>query len=80
MGETSQMDFDLLRRRAKACNHYVNRHKVFDAARGNGDLYLQPAKKFRDERVESILTYATPDEIHEALAEVETGTLGKLKA
>lgn len=78
MAETPEIEFDLLQRRARACNMYVNRHRNWDAARGGGDLYLQLAKKFRNEQVESILSYATPDEIHSVLAEVEAGTFGKL--
>jgi hypothetical protein len=40
MPETEQMELDLLQRRADAVNHYVNRHRTWDPARGGGDLYL----------------------------------------
>ena len=71
MNETPQEEFDLLRMRADAQNLYVNRHKQWDATRGTGDLYLQTKKKFRSEKAETIMRYATADDIHAALAEVE---------
>lgn len=71
MRETSDMEFDLVRRRADAVNCYVNRHKNFDPARGGGDLSLQPRRKFRREHVDTILGYATADEIHAELAKIE---------
>ena len=71
MAETDEMELDLLRRRADACGMYVNRHKEWDPNRGNGDLYLQRKKKFRYERNEDVLRYATADQIHNALCEIE---------
>jgi hypothetical protein len=71
MAETDQMEFDLLQRRARAAGYYVNRHKNWDPARGTGDLYLQRAKKWRNEHEETLMSYATADEIHAALAEIE---------
>lgn len=71
MAETSQMELDLLQRRADACGMYVNRHKSWDAARGGGDLYLQPKKKFRGDLNGNVLSYATEDEIHAQLARIE---------
>lgn len=76
MPETSEMEFDLVRRRADAVNFYVNRHKDFDPTRGTGDLYLQPRRKFRREHVNTVLGYATADQIHEALAQIEAETYG----
>jgi hypothetical protein len=71
--ETSEMELDLLQRRADATNCYCNRHRNWDPTRGNGDLYLQLKKKYRgDPNGESILRYATADEIHRKLGELET--------
>ena len=77
-GETPEIELAQLQIRARNCGMFVQRHKVFDPTRGTGDLYLAPRKRFRSEKVETILSYATADEIHEALAEVEAGTFGKL--
>jgi hypothetical protein len=66
---TDDMELDLLQRRARACNHYVNRHKL--ASPMGGDLYLQPAKKFRSEHVETLVRYATADEVHAELGRIE---------
>jgi hypothetical protein len=66
------MEFDLVQRRADAANYYIQRHKNWDPTRGNGDLYLQHKKKFRgDPNGESILRFATADEIHRKLGELE---------
>lgn len=73
MPETDAVEFDLLRRRADAANCFVQRHRDYDPARGGGDLYLQPKRKFRSEHVESILRFATADEIHRKLGEIERG-------
>lgn len=71
-GETSDMELDLIQIRARACNHYCNRHRQWDPARGGGDLYLQRAKKFRgDPNGESICRYATADQVHRHLARIE---------
>jgi hypothetical protein len=70
-GETSDMELDLLRRRADAANCYVNRHRQWDPARGGGDLYLMEKKKFRGHHAETIMRYATPDQVHRCLARIE---------
>jgi hypothetical protein len=69
MSNTDEIELDLLQRRARTCNHYVNRHKA--ASPMGGDLYLQPAKKFRSEHVETLVRFATANEIHAALAQIE---------
>ncbi len=71
MAETSQMELDLLQRRADASNFYVNRHRNWDSTRGNGDLYLMRKIKFRGDTRETILRYATADEIHAELGRIE---------
>jgi hypothetical protein len=43
--ETDDMELDLIRRRADACNMYVNRHKQVDPCAPGGDLYLQRQKE-----------------------------------
>ena len=68
--ETSEMEFDLVRRRADAGNFYVNRHKNWDPTRGGGGLYLQHKKKFRNEPNINILSFATADEIHRKLSQL----------
>lgn len=62
--ETNDMEFDLLRRRADDLGFFVQRHRTWDPTRGTGDLYLAPRKQFRGEQVETILKFATADEIH----------------
>jgi hypothetical protein len=69
MSNTDEIELDLLQRRARACNHYVNRHKA--ASPMGGDLYLQPAKRFRSEDVETLVRFATAKEIHAGLAQIE---------
>jgi len=71
MGEISQMELDLLRMRADAAGCYVNRHKQWDPARGDGQLYLQAKRKFRGERTADLLRYATADQIHAELTKIE---------
>jgi hypothetical protein len=71
MPETDQMELDLLQRRADAMNHYVNRHRQWDPARGGGDLYLQPKKKYRGDVNGDICRYATPAQIHKHLSRIE---------
>jgi hypothetical protein len=71
-GETSDMELDLIQRRAKLAGCYINRHKFWDPVRGGGDLYLQRAKRFRtDPNGESIVRYATADTVHRHLARIE---------
>jgi hypothetical protein len=69
--ETSQIDFDLVVRRARDAGMYVNRHKSWGPFDSGGDLYLMPRKRFRDEKVQTILKYATADQVHEELARIE---------
>ena len=65
------MEFDLLVRRAQAAGYYVNRHKNWDPTRGTGELYLQRAKKFRNEHAETLAqANATADQIHAALSKL----------
>ena len=71
MAETSEMELGLLRKRADASGYYVNRHKNWDPMRGNGDLYLQPKKKYREDANVNLASYATADQIHEMLAIIE---------
>lgn len=65
-----EVEFDLLRRRAEELGLFVQRHRNYDPCRGTGDLYLMPKRRFRSERVETILKYATVDECHAFLNEV----------
>jgi hypothetical protein len=72
MKETSDIDLDFLQRRAKACGHYVNRHKFYDPTRGGGDLYLSKAKRVRTDPPERwIVTFSTVADIEAKLAEIE---------
>lgn len=70
MAETSEMELDLLRRRAARCGHFVQRHRAADTMIG-GDLYLQQRRSTTNPRPPSLLKYATADQVHAALAEVE---------
>lgn len=63
MGETDQIEFEHLQRRAFDMGFHVERHRAYDPCRSGGDLYLQPRKKFRNEQAVTILRYATVDEI-----------------
>ena len=76
MPETSQKELDLLRKRADAVNHYVNRHRDYDPVRVGGDLYLQPKRKFRREHVDTVIAYATPSLIERELARIEGESYG----
>jgi hypothetical protein len=78
MSQTSEMELGLLQRRARACGMYVNRHKVWDAARGTGDLYLMEQKTRRNCHPPTIISYANVSEIENALSEIESDTFGKL--
>jgi hypothetical protein len=70
--ETSQMELDLLVRRAKANGMYVNRHKQWNPMSDDGgDLYLMPRKTFRDEKMPTVLKYATAEQVHQELARIE---------
>ncbi len=69
--ETPQMELELLQRRAEASNYFVQRHKYWDPSRGTGDLYLQRKRKFRGEHVDTLMRYATADEIHAELGRIE---------
>lgn len=74
MPETSEAELDLLQRRAKQVDFYCNRHKSYDPARGGGDLYLMVRKRFKHEKVETLISYATPFQIETALLEIEART------
>lgn len=69
--ETSDEDFDLLRRRCDELNLFVQRHKQWDPIRGTGDLYLMPKRKFREEHCDSILRYATAEQIWDYIKKME---------
>ena len=73
------MELDLLRRRADAAGYYVARHKSWDPTRGNGDLYLQRKKKFRNEPNEDVMRYSTADQIHARLGRIEEQNRFSLK-
>jgi len=73
MSEVSDMELDLLRRRAVVAGsgYYVDRHKDWDPAQGNGELYLAHKRRSRNEHVATVLSYATPDQVHAKLGEIE---------
>ena len=58
--ETSEMELDLLRRRARMCSMYVNRHKHWDPARGTGDLYLQKKRSSAPTRMKTCCASLPP--------------------
>lgn len=70
MAETSEMELGLLQRRARSMGFYCNKHREFDPARGTGDLYLMPAKRFRTERVPTLMSYATAEQIEDELTAI----------
>lgn len=70
MPETSEIEFDWLKIRARNVDMIVRRHKDYDPVRGGGDLYLEP-KEAAGIREPAILTYATEDQVHAALAQIE---------
>lgn len=67
MAETSELEFELTRRRAEREGYFVERHRHYDPAQSPGDLYIQHIRKFRGEKMQSLLSYATSDEIHRYL-------------
>ena len=70
MAETSDIELGLLQRRAKSMGLYCNRHREFDVLRGTGDLYLMPAKRFRTERVATLMSYSTAEQIEDELTNI----------
>jgi hypothetical protein len=64
MAEVEPEELELLKRRANSLNLYINEHRSFDPCRG-GSLYIMPRRKFQGDRVESLLTYATPEQCWE---------------
>jgi hypothetical protein len=70
MSFDDETEFDLLRRRAEPLGLHVQRHRTWDPARGGGDLYIMPKRRYRGEHVETYLKYSTVDEIHKFLNEV----------
>jgi hypothetical protein len=71
--ETAEMELELLRRRAEASGHYVNRHKTFDSTMPGGDLYLMEKRtRWNAKRhLPSIIRYATAEHVHAKLTEIE---------
>lgn len=73
--ETSQMELDLLQRRAELVGMYVNRHRQWDPLTDSGgDLYLMERKTRRNPKPPSMLRYATAEQINDALAIIERET------
>jgi hypothetical protein len=70
MPETSEIEFDWLKIRARNVDMFVGRHKDYDPVRGGGDLFLE-VKERAGIREPAVLTYANEDEIHAALAKIE---------
>jgi hypothetical protein len=64
MPETSDEEFDLLKRRADDLGFFVQRHRNYDPCMPGGDLYLQERRRFTGEHMDSILKFATADRIH----------------
>jgi hypothetical protein len=64
VAETSTMEFDMLQRRAAELGFHVQRHRSWDPTYGTGDLYIMEKRRFRGEHCDSILRYATAEQIH----------------
>lgn len=76
--ETPRAEFDQLVIRARNCGLYVNRHKVWDMlSESGGDLYLMYRRTWREPQPETIIKYATADEIESALAAREREIYGQ---
>lgn len=73
---TDEMELDLLRRRAYHCGMYVERHKRSDIC--GGDLYLQERRSRGNPKPPSILRFATADQVHDALREVEAAQMKRV--
>lgn len=69
MSATSDMELDLLQRRAWGCGCYVNRHLKSDIA--FGDLYLMDKRTKRNPKPPTLAKYATVAQIEQALTVVE---------
>lgn len=71
MSETSEEEFFDLRRRARKVDTFLQRHRVYDPARGGGDLYLAETKSVLTAHPEPFVKYATASEIAATLDEIE---------
>ena len=70
MPETSEIEYDWLKIRARNVDMFVGRHQDYDPVQGGGDLYLE-VKERAGIREPAILTFATEDEVHAMLAKIE---------
>lgn len=77
MPETSQMEFDLLVRRARLVGMYVNRHRNWSPLDSGGDLYLMEQRTTKNPRPPTLLKFATAEEISDALTIAERERFGK---
>ena len=50
MAETSEMELDLLQRRARELNFWIGRHVHYDPTVGGGDLYIMNKRRHAGER------------------------------
>ena len=64
-------EFDLIVRKADALGFHVQRHRQWDPNREGGPLYVQHRRKFREEHQDSLLRYATAEEVWQFLADRE---------
>jgi len=69
--ETPEIEFDLVVRRARDAGMYCNRHKNWSPLDSGGDLYLMPKRKHKDDKVPTILKFATCEQVHQELARIE---------
>ena len=76
--ETDQMELDFLKLRARAVDLYIERHKEWDVMRG-GDLYVMPKKRFKTDPAETLLRYATADDVHHLILKYEEAHRNNVK-
>jgi hypothetical protein len=70
------VEFDLLQRRAEPLGVFAQRHRDFDPCRPGGEFYLMEKRRYKDHHAECLLKYATLDECHIFLNELQGGSHG----
>lgn len=69
MPEPTEMEFDLLVRRARELGFFLQRHRHYDPCSPGGDLYIQEGRRFTGQHCETLLRYATEDQCWKFLNE-----------
>ena len=79
MAETTNMELDLLQRRAWTVGCYVNRHRNWDPLSDTGgDLYLMDRKTRQNPKPETIIKFSTVQQIEDALTIIERERFSRL--